>query len=66
MLFSFIGTLGMYIASMILMRNYLDVSYIFTWDTMSDIITIVLLCWLPFFIGNAIYKKYMPEAHERV
>ena len=49
-----------------MMRNYLDVTYIFTWDTMSNIATIVILCWLPFFLGNMLYKKYFPEAHERV
>jgi hypothetical protein len=66
MLFSFIGTLGLYLASMFAMRSVLDVSYIFTWDTMSSILIIVVLCWLPFYVVNIVYKRYFPEAHERV
>jgi hypothetical protein len=66
MLFSFIGTLGLYLASMFTLQSILNVTYIFTWEAMSSILIIVVLCWLPFFIVNKVYKSYFPEAHERV
>lgn len=66
MLFSFISTLVVYLASMVLLRSTFDVGYIFAWDCMSKICILTLLCWLPFFALNILYKIYFPEAHERV
>ena len=66
MLFSFISTIGVYLATMILLRTYFDVAYIFAYDVMSKIIIITCLAWLPFYLINILYKKYFPEAHERL
>lgn len=66
MLFSFISTLVVYFVSMVLLRSTFDVAYIFAWDCFSKIIILTLLCWLPFFALNILYRIYFPEAHERV
>ncbi len=66
MLFSFVSTIGIYLATMLLLRSYFDVAYIFTSDVMSKIFIITVLSWLPFYLVNIIYKRYYPEAHERL
>ncbi len=66
MLFSFISTIGLYLATMLLLRATFDVAYIFASEVMSKIIILTVLSWLPFYLVNIIYKKYYPEAHERL
>jgi hypothetical protein len=52
MLFSFISTIGIYLATMLLLRSYFDVAYIFTFDVMSKILIITFFSWFPFYIIN--------------
>lgn len=66
MVVSFIGTLFIYLSTMIVMRSTFDVAYIFAWDVMNKIIILTILCWFPFYIINHLYRFYFPEAHERV
>ena len=66
MLISFVLTIGTYITSMILLQNYLNVSYIFAWECLWRIIVITILAWLPFWLVNFVYHRYFPETHEKV
>jgi hypothetical protein len=66
MLFSFVSTLAIYATTMIFLRSYFDVVYIFASDVFPKIIVITILCWLPFYIINIFYRKYFPQVHERV
>lgn len=66
MLFSFVSTIGIYLATMILLRSTFDVVYIFTSDVMSKILIITVFSWLPFYLINVLYRRYFPEAHERL
>lgn len=66
MLFAFISTLGIYLSSMIIFRSMFDVAYIFDSEVISKIIIITILCYLPFWMINLAYRKYFPEAHEKV
>ena len=66
MIVSFVSTIMVYLATMVLLRTTFDVAYIFAWDCMKKIIILTVLCYLPFYLLNIIYKVYFPEAHERV
>ncbi len=66
MIVSFVSTIFVYLTTMVLLRTTFDVAYIFAWDCMKKIIILTVLCWLPFYLLNIIYKVYFPEAHERV
>lgn len=66
MLFSFLSTIGLYMASIIVLRETFDVVYIFSGDVMSKILIITLLCWAPFWSLNILYRRYFPETHEKV
>ena len=66
MIVSFVSTIMVYLATMVILRTTFDVAYIFAWDCMKKIIILTVLCYLPFYLLNIIYKIYFPEAHERV
>ena len=66
MVISFISTIAVYLATMVLLRTTFDVSYIFAWDWIKKVTILTIICWVPFYILNIIYKVYFPEAHERV
>jgi hypothetical protein len=66
MLFSFLSTIGLYIASMIILRETFDVVYIFSGDVISKIMIITILCWAPFWFLLILYRRYFPETHEKV
>ena len=66
MIVSFISTIVIYLVTMVLLRTTFDVAYIFGWDCLEKIIILTVLCWLPFYALNILYKLYFPEAHERV
>jgi hypothetical protein len=51
---------------MILLRTVFDVAYIFTPDVFSKICILTTIAWLPFYLINILYRKYFPEAHERL
>ncbi len=65
-LFSFISTIGIYIGTMIFFRTIFDVAYIFGSDVLSKIIIITVISWLPFYVLGYLYKRYYPEAHDRL
>lgn len=54
-------TLGVYLASMFLFQNYLDVTYIFTFETFFKIIMLTLITWSPFAIFSKLYNFYVPD-----
>ncbi len=66
MVISFISTIVVYLLTMVLLRATFDVGYIFAIGAMEKIGILTLLCWLPFYLINFIYKVYFPEAHERI
>jgi phospholipid-translocating ATPase len=66
MLFSFISTLAIYAGTMVFLREYFDVAFIFAPEVFSKIIIITIICWAPFYIIGLLYKKYFPQVHERV
>ena len=66
MIVSFVSTIMVYLATMVILRTTFDVAYIFAWDCMKKIFILTFLCYLPFYLLNIIYKIYFPEAHERV
>ena len=66
MIISFVLTVAIYLITMVLLRATFDVGYIFAAGAMEKIAILTLLCWLPFYLINMVYKRYFPEAHERV
>ena len=66
MIISFVGTIAIYLITMVMLRSTFDVAYIFAWDCIEKICILTILCWLPFYALNLILKIYFPEAHERV
>jgi len=66
MLFSFQSTIGLYIASMIILRETFDVVDIFSGNVISKIMIITILCWAPFWFLGILYGRYFPETHKKV
>ena len=66
MIISFVSTIAVYLITMVLLRATFDVGYIFAIGAMEKICILTLLCWLPFYLINFVYKVYFPEAHERI
>ena len=66
MIISFISTIAIYLITMVALRATFDVGYIFEISAMEKICILTLLCWLPFYLINIVYKIYFPEVHERV
>ena len=66
MVISFISTIAIYLITMVLLRATFDVGYIFAVGAMEKIAILTVLCWLPFYLINIVYKIYFPEAHERI
>ena len=66
MVISFVSTIAVYLITMVMLRATFDVGYIFAVSAMEKIGILTILCWLPFYLINFVYKVYFPEAHERV
>ena len=66
MLISFILTILIYVLSMVLFQNYLNVAYIFAWECLWRILIITFLSWFPFWLISFLYRRYFPETHEKV
>jgi len=58
---SFGATLLVYLLTIGLLNNYLDIYFIFEWGTFFKIPLIAVISWAPFFIGSFIKKKFFPE-----
>jgi len=63
---SFGSTILVYLLTILLLKNYLDIYFIFDWATFFKIPLIAIASWLPFFIGTIIKKKCFPETTEKV
>lgn len=66
MFFSLAATLFVYILSLILMKEILDVYYIFDIITLAKILFLTGISWLPFYIYEVCRFKLFPEAHEKI
>ena len=63
---SFGATLLVYLLTIGLLNNYLDIYFIFEWGTFFKIPLIAVISWAPFFIGSFIKKKFFPETIEKL
>ena len=63
---SFFATLLVYLLTIGLLNNYLDIYFIFEWGTFFKIPLIAVISWAPFFIGSFIKKKFFPETIEKL
>ena len=63
---SFGATLLVYLLTIGLLNNYLDIYFIFEWGTFFKIPLIAIISWAPFFIGSFIKKKFFPETIEKL
>ena len=63
---SFGSTLLVYLLTIGLLNNYLDIYFIFEWGTFFKIPLIAVISWAPFFIGSFIKKKFFPETIEKL
>jgi phospholipid-translocating ATPase len=66
MLFSLAGTLLVYILSLILLKEILDVYYIFDIISLAKILFLTAISWLPFFTYEKFRSYLFPEAHEKL
>jgi phospholipid-translocating ATPase len=65
MVLAIVATLISYMASIVLFRNYFDVSYI-TADFIYKVAAITSMCWLPIFIIKKIQEKFDPSEEQKV
>lgn len=65
MIVAVIGTLTIYILSILLFRSYFDVSA-FTMEFMLKVIVIVAICWLPLHLIKKILEKISPSEESKV
>ena len=64
---SFGATIVVYLLTILLLKNYLDIYFIFSdAGTFFKIPLISLVAWAPFFIGTIIKKKCFPETIEKL
>ena len=63
---SFGSTLLVYLLTIGLLNNYLDIYFIFEWGTFFKIPLISIVSWAPFFIGSFVKKKFFPETIEKL
>ena len=63
---SFGSTLVVYLLTIGLLNNYLDIYFIFEWGTFFKIPLISIVSWAPFFIGSFVKKKFFPETIEKL
>jgi hypothetical protein len=66
MTLSLIGTLFTYLFSLIFLKSILDVYYIFDIVTISKILALAIVSWLPFFLYYKLRARCFPEAHEKL
>jgi len=66
MLVSFVATLIVYILTILLLNEYLDLYFIFDWETIGKVLAITLIAWAPFFVVNKIKKKCIPETIDKL
>ena len=65
MVVSVIGTVIVYMASIIFLRQYIDVSYI-TMDFFFKVFVITIICWLPLHLAKKILQWCDPSEEEKV
>ena len=63
---SFGSTIVVYLLTILLFKQWLDIYFIFTLDTFFKIPLIALIAFLPFFISTKIKKKFFPETIEKL
>ena len=63
---SFGSTLLVYLLTIGLLPNYLDIYFIFDWATFFKIPIASIVAWAPFFIANFIKKKFFPQTIEKL
>ena len=66
MLVSFVATLIVYILTILLLNEYLDLYFIFDGETIGKVLAITLIAWAPFFVVNKIKKKCNPETIDKL
>ena len=63
---SFGSTIVVYLLTILLLKNYLDIYFIFDWATFFKIPIASIVAWAPFFIANFIKKKFFPQTIEKL
>ena len=63
---SFGSTIVVYLLTILLLKNYLDIYFIFDWATFFKIPIASIVAWAPFFITNFIKKKFFPQTIEKL
>jgi hypothetical protein len=66
MIFSLLGTLGVYLLSLVLFKSVLDFAYIWDIVTFSKILGLAVGSWLPFYLYYKSRARCFPEAHEKL
>ena len=65
MIVSVVGTVVVYMGSIIFLRQYFDTSYI-TMDFFLKVFIITIICWLPLHLFKKIMEKCDPSEESRV
>jgi hypothetical protein len=65
MVISTFGTIVVYLASIILLRQYFDTSYI-TWDFLIKVMIITMISWMPLHLVKKIVEKCDPSEEYKV
>ena len=66
MIFSLLGTCGVYTSTLMFLSEYLDIYYVIEKDIFWRIIVIAVVAWLPFFVSNKIKKCLFPQVYEKI
>jgi hypothetical protein len=66
MIISLLGTLVVYLISLVFLKSVLDLYYIFDVVTFGKILGLAVISWLPFFLYYKLRAKCYPEAHEKL
>jgi hypothetical protein len=65
MIFSLVGTLFVYILSLVFLKSILDVDYL-SFENIGKILIVTLVSCMPFYIVVKFKQCIYPEAHEKL
>lgn len=59
-------TLVLYIASMLTMRAYFDLFYLFSLEFVWKVLIITIISWMPLHVASYLFEKFYPADHKKV
>jgi phospholipid-translocating ATPase len=66
MVISMMFTIAVYVLSMLFMRSFFDLSYIFSWEFIWKVVLVFIASWFPLFIANCMVNRCCPSESKKV